>query len=218
VVVGEVRGNETYVMFQGMSSGHPSLSTFHAGSIDTMIKRLITPPINLSPTLLESLDAVILMTHAKEKGKSSRRITEIVEIVSVDPNTNEVKANVIFKWDPITDSYSKVADSIKVEKMTITKGSNIEEAKSEIGRRKNVLDWMWKKQIKDYSEVTKVIYQYYKEPNKVLEMIGEAPIEEKVEKHIEKSVGKPKAIEVPKQGRRVSLLDLLGLKVVRAKA
>ncbi len=116
VIVGEVRGAETYVMFQGMSSGHPSLSTFHAGSVETMIKRLTTSPINLSPTLLESLDVVIIMAHAKEKGKSSRRISDIVEIISVDPNTNEVKTNAVFKWDPITDSYSKVGDSLKVER------------------------------------------------------------------------------------------------------
>jgi len=212
VIVGEVRGNETYVMFQGMSSGHPSLSTFHAGSVETMIKRLTTAPINLSPTLLESLDVIIIMAHAKEKGKSARRISDIVEIISVDPNTNEVKTNAVFKWDPTTDSYSKVGDSLKVEKVTITKGGNLEDAKKEVERRKSILEWMQKKQIKDYAEVTKIISQYYKEPNKVLEMVGETPV-------AEKAAEKPSAIETPNEERprRVSLLDLLGLKVIRGK-
>lgn len=226
VIVGEVRGNETYVMFQGMSSGHPSFSTFHAGSIETMIKRLTTPPINLSPTLLESLDVVILMAHAKEKAKSARRITEIVEIVSVDPNTDEVKTNVVFKWDPSTDTYSKVGESFKVEKVTIAKGGNVEGAAGDIERRKTILDWMIQKGMKDFSDVTKIIYQYYKEPNKVLEMVGLHALSKTViEKPVEVQVTKPQihVLEKPEASkeerpRRVSILELLGnMKVVREK-
>ena len=213
VIVGEVRGVETYVMFQGMSSGHPSLSTFHAGSIDSMIKRLTTPPINLAPTLLESLDVVATMTHAKEKTQSARRINEISEIVSVDTNTGDVKTNIIFRWDPVTDSYAKVSESTKVEKVTLAKGGDVDGARREIGRRQNVLEWMVRNKIKDYSDVTKLIRQYYKEPNKVLQMVGEMPV-------AEKTAEKPQAVEVAKEERpkRVSLLDLLGLMVGREKA
>ena len=56
VIVGEVRGKEASVLFQGMASGHSSVSTMHADSVDTLIKRLETPPIELSPTLLNVLD------------------------------------------------------------------------------------------------------------------------------------------------------------------
>jgi energy-coupling factor transporter ATP-binding protein EcfA2 len=87
VIVGEVRGKEAYVLFQGISSGHPSLTTFHAGSIDTVIKRLTTPPIELSASLVESLDVVVIMSHAKEKGKSARRVKEVEEIKSIDAET-----------------------------------------------------------------------------------------------------------------------------------
>ncbi|MCH7568909.1 MAG: type II/IV secretion system ATPase subunit, partial [Nanoarchaeota archaeon] len=48
VIVGEVRGKEAFVLFQGMASGHPSLSTMHSDSVDSMIRRLETPPIELS--------------------------------------------------------------------------------------------------------------------------------------------------------------------------
>ncbi|MEK6936348.1 MAG: ATPase, T2SS/T4P/T4SS family, partial [Nanoarchaeota archaeon] len=43
VIVGEVRGKEAFVLFQGMASGHSSISTMHADSVDTLIKRLETP-------------------------------------------------------------------------------------------------------------------------------------------------------------------------------
>ncbi|MBI3190571.1 type II/IV secretion system ATPase subunit [archaeon] len=83
LIVGEIRGKEAYVMFQGMASGHPSIATMHAGSVDDVMKRLQTKPISLSPGLLDSLDIVLVMIHARDKGKSARRMKEIVEIMAL---------------------------------------------------------------------------------------------------------------------------------------
>jgi flagellar protein FlaI len=172
VIVGETRGKEAYVMFQGMSSGHPSMSTFHAGSVDTVIKRLTTPPIELSPTLIESLNIITIMIHAREKGKSARRIREIVEIEKVDAKTNEVKTNVVFQWDPSADTFKWVSPSIIVERLVKAKGGTVEEAYAEIERRRQILEWMYKKELVDYKEVTNVINRYYKEPQNLLKEIG----------------------------------------------
>lgn len=231
VIVGEVRGEEASVMFQGMNSGHPTMSTFHAGSIDTVIKRLTTPPINLSPTLLESLDVVVIMSHAKEKGKSARRINEIVEIVSVDPKTNDVKTNIVYKWDPATDTYSKISESIKVEKVTLAKGGNTEDAMQEIDRREIILEWMKGKGIKDFPEVTKIIHHYYKDPNAVLQQAGaeliikRPVVEAQIQAPVEASVKQEVEIPIPvgdqkgEKPRRLSMLDLLGgFKIVGKKA
>lgn len=227
VIVGETRGKEAYVMFQGMSSGHPSMSTFHAGSIDTVIKRLTTPPIELSPTLLESLNVITIMIHAKEKGKSARRIKEVTEIVSVDPKTEEVRTNIIFEWDPASDTFRKVNKSRIVEKLVVAKGGTMEEAVTDIERRKRVLDWLHAKGAKDYREVTEHINLYYKEPEKLMKMMGEEM--PKLEKpRPPKLVAKPAVARVPplvakpimvpveiprrpKRGKRTSLLSLLGL-------
>lgn len=206
VIVGEVRGEETYVMFQGMSSGHPSLATFHAGSVDTVIKRLTTPPIELSPTLIESLDVIAVMIHARERGKSARRIKEISEIVSVDPQTQDVKTNVVFQWDPSDDKYVKVNESFKVGKLAVARGGTPEEARADIERRQRVIEYLVKKQVKDFKEVSRYINMYYKEPNKLLAEIGEKPIPEKIEKIIlekQKPIGvigeikKPIPVPVP---------------------
>ncbi len=224
VIVGEVRGNETYVMFQGMSSGHPSMSTFHAGSIDTMIKRMITPPIELSPTLLESLDIVAVMVHAREKGKSARRIKEIAEIVSVDPKTDEVKTNVIFRWDPVTDTYVKVNDSMKLEKFATAKGGTLEDAVLEVQRRKRILDWLHSQGPKDYVEFSQRINSYYKEPKAMLKIIGEEEIPELTRPRVAVPTPAPvpKAVEKAReQGegskKRTSILELLGFKLIRER-
>jgi len=172
VIVGETRGKEAYVMFQGMSSGHPSMSTFHAGSVDTVIKRLTTPPIELSPTLIESLNVISIMIHAREKGKSARRIREVVEIESVNPKTDEVKTNVVFQWDPVADTFKWTSPSIILKRLVEAKGGSVEEAYAEIERRRQIIEWMHKNEIFDYKEVTTIINRYYKEPASLLKEIG----------------------------------------------
>ncbi|MBU0761094.1 MAG: type II/IV secretion system ATPase subunit, partial [Nanoarchaeota archaeon] len=72
LIVGEVRGKEAFVLFQGMASGHTSISTMHSDSVDTLIRRLQTPPIDLSPTLVNSLDCVVVTTHAVAKKQETR--------------------------------------------------------------------------------------------------------------------------------------------------
>jgi flagellar protein FlaI len=175
VIVGEVRGAETYVMFQGMSSGHPSLSTFHAGNVESVIKRLTTPPINLSPSLVEALDVVTVMIHARERGKSARRVKEIAEIVSVDPKTQEVKTNVIYRWDPVNDAYVKVNDSVKLEKFAIARGGTLEDAVNEVQDRRKVIEWLGRVGRKDFIEVSKYINMYVKEKNRLFTLMKETP-------------------------------------------
>src|SRR2546430_979731 len=43
IVVGEVRGKETYTMFQAMATGHPTMSTMHADSVKSMVIHVDLP-------------------------------------------------------------------------------------------------------------------------------------------------------------------------------
>jgi flagellar protein FlaI len=99
VIVGEVRGEEAYVMFQGMASGHSSLSTMHAESTRALISRLTTPPINLSPSLIELLNVVVIMQHDNFLGTNLRRIKEVDEIIKYN------RFNIAYKWNPFKREY-----------------------------------------------------------------------------------------------------------------
>jgi len=46
-IVGEVRGQEAFILFQAMATGHAGLGTIHAESFEGLIDRLISPPIRL---------------------------------------------------------------------------------------------------------------------------------------------------------------------------
>ncbi len=171
VIVGEIRGREAYVMFQGMASGHPCLGTMHAGKVDDVIHRLETPPIELSPSLIETLDMIIVMVHAREISKSSRRVKEVVEIESVDPKTGETRSVKSFAWLPATDNFEYRGDSYVLQKISKLKSIPLNKLKMEISRRKKVIEWMHRKRINKFDEVSKIIYQYYKNPEKVLRMV-----------------------------------------------
>jgi len=213
-IVGEVRGKEAYVMFQGMSSGHPCLSTFHAGSVDTVIKRLTTPPIELSPSLVETLDAVIIMTHAKERGKSARRVKETDEIISVDHKTLEANTFKSVEWNPKDDTFKFDKNSALLKKIARNKGISIEDILKEIARRNTVLEWMTKKGIKDYAKVCKIINEYYKNPEKVLNQAGTVEAVPEVKSLKEEIPRKEKTKE-----KRVSIgtEEIFGFKIISEK-
>jgi flagellar protein FlaI len=218
VIVGETRGEEAYVMFQGMASGHSSISTFHAGSLDAVLKRLTTPPINLSPSLIDSLNVVAIMTQIKEK-EGKRRVKEIIEIVSVDPRTEEIKTNLAFVWNSVTDSYEKVNDSLIVRKVAEARGQNFEDALIELERRKKVLEWLDSQGIKDYLEVTRYINMYYKESERLFELMQEKmeiPKELQITKELQIPIQKENEIMIKeKPAKKTSILELLGFKMIR---
>jgi len=172
VIVGEVRGVEASVLFQGMASGHTSLGTIHGGSVDDIIKRLETPPIELPPSLLETLDIIIVMQRAPQFGKSARRAREIAEIESIDPATGKERINRVFTWSPISDSY-EMHRSYVLEVISTEFGMPMNEIMKELENREKFLNWLYEKKIFNFNEVCKYISLYYKNKEKMLKIIEE---------------------------------------------
>ncbi|OGI12483.1 hypothetical protein A3K64_04190 [Candidatus Micrarchaeota archaeon RBG_16_36_9] len=167
VIVGEVRGREASVLFQGMASGHSSISTMHADSVDTLIKRLETPPIELSPTLLNVLDCVCIMTHAIANKEETRKLREIVEIVNVSSDGTAI-ISTPFSWDAGSDKFFFKRSSKVFEKITKRYGMAMEDLETDFRRKVQVLYRMYKKGIFKFEEVQTVVNKYYKKPQEVL--------------------------------------------------
>ena len=167
VIVGEVRGTEASVLFQGMASGHPSFGTIHGGSVDDIIKRMQTPPINLSPGLLETLDIVIVVSRAAQYGKSSRRLKSISEIESIDAATGRSRVIKSFQWSPGDDAHEK-NKSYVLEKISADYGIPISQMEKEIEDRKLLLEWLHQKKISNFTEVSSYISKYYKNKENIM--------------------------------------------------
>ncbi|MEM7815009.1 MAG: type II/IV secretion system ATPase subunit, partial [Candidatus Aenigmatarchaeota archaeon] len=172
LIVGEVRGEEAAVMFQAMASGITSMSTMHAGSVEDALKRLQTRPISLPPALLETLDVVIIMSHAVEKGASARRVRSIVEIESVDPETSRAKYNMAFEWNPAKDTFAHKKDSVVLRKISDEKGIPLATIEKEIAQRRRVLEWL-AGQALDWKSTAERIVLYYRDRERLLEMMSQ---------------------------------------------
>ncbi len=171
LIVGEIRGKEAYVMFQGMASGHASFSTMHAGSLEDVIKRLESPPIELSPALLETLDIVVVMVHAREYGRSARRVKEVVEIQNINRETGKATAVKAFQWISAEDRIEYRGYSWVLNKISIERGIPIERIRKEIEDRKMVLEWLAKKKIHGINEVAKYINMYRTNKARLMELV-----------------------------------------------
>ncbi len=171
LIVGEVRGRETYVLFQQIATGHASMSTIHADSMERLVDRLTTPPISLPANLIEALDIVVFLVRIKYGNTYVRRVNSIYEIVGFDRVRNFPIVNEIFRWDPVTDTFRTPNPSIVLEKISKQYGISKEFLQREIAQRMKVLNWMADRGIDDYRDVARVIKIYYSRPEDLLASI-----------------------------------------------
>jgi flagellar protein FlaI len=154
-----------------MASGHSSLSTIHADSVDTLIKRLETPPINLSPTLINTIDAVAIMTHALVNKQETRKLREIVEIVEVTPE-GMAMTNTPLIWNAREDSFYFKKSSHVFKKISDRYGFTMEELEREFKIRTLIISSLASNKIFSFDKVQSIVNHYYKDPATVIQMFG----------------------------------------------
>jgi flagellar protein FlaI len=89
-----------------MQTGHPVMSTFHAASVEKLIQRLCSDPINIPMTHVDNLNLVIIQSAVRRpNGDMVRRMLSINELVGYDPETGGFSFVSMFVWNPITDEF-----------------------------------------------------------------------------------------------------------------
>ena len=178
IIVGEVRGEEAFTLFQAMATGHGGLSSIHGDSVLAAIRRLESAPLNIPRTLLPTLNLVGITARMRIADRPARRLTHLAEVLGIDPSSGELDLNDVFRWDPRTDSFSYSGRSQTIERIAERTGVALDVVQEEMRHRKTVLEYMMKKKIRRYQDVGAVIREYYSDPNKVYErarlgMLGE---------------------------------------------
>jgi flagellar protein FlaI len=169
IIVGEVRGKEAYTLFQAMTTGHLSYSTVHASNLHALIQRLENPPISLPRTLLTSLDLIVFLNTVTIKGSPVRRITNVTEIIKLDPETNRLVTMTPFRWvSELEDKFETNGGSSIISKIKKQNGWSDDELHKELNNRITILNWMKSKNLRSYAEVGKIVSEYRKDPEAVL--------------------------------------------------
>jgi len=167
LIVGEVRGEEAYTLFQAMATGHLGMGTIHGESASSVIHRLGSEPMNIPKPLLTMIDAITVQLRTEVDGKPARRTLAVTEIVGLDPKTNELLTNEVYRWDARNDTFEYSGHSHILEEKMNRKGLDEKEVLEELHKRKTVLDWMVKEGIRKYTDVVSVIRDYYADPTRV---------------------------------------------------
>ncbi|MCL5672984.1 MAG: type II/IV secretion system ATPase subunit [Nitrososphaerota archaeon] len=170
LVVGEVRGEEAYVLFQGLATGHGGISTVHADDVSSAIQRLTSKPMDVPPAFIPFLDLVFTVRRiaipTPDGGfRNVRRVLSVDEVVSVG---NYVK---MFRWDPATDKHvpSPLKNSVKLARLAKDLGMTHAELADEVGRRASVLKWIQQRGIRNFREVSSILEEYRTDPKGMTE-------------------------------------------------
>lgn len=163
LIVGEVRGQEAYVLFQALATGHGGMCTMHAENLDSAVKRLTQKPMEISPAYIPLMNVVISVqrVHLIKNGvkRAYRRILSTNEIAGYENYINT------FHWDPITDTQVATLDnSTLLSSASKRLGLSTQDLIEEIKRRSAVLSWMRQQKIRSYKEVASIIAEYYARP------------------------------------------------------
>lgn len=170
IIPGEVRGAEGNIVFGAMQTGHPCMTTFHAGSVTKVIQRFTSDPINVPKTFMDNLDFVMIQLAIERDGKLMRRATAIDEIEGYNRAVDGIMSRRAFEWDALNDEHRFVANRnsyILEERIAKTAGyEELSEIYLEYDRRKHILDRMVEEDIMDYYEVVQFIWGFYREGEK----------------------------------------------------
>jgi hypothetical protein len=186
ILVGEIRGQEAYVLFQAMATGHTTYSTVHADTTQALIHRLEGKPINIPRTMLQSLDIILLMRTQKTQNQQLRRCIKIVELLSVDSETSEVLTNTVFEYNPAEDEFQYSGKSFVLDQIHSHMDMSVDEITEEVQNRAQILDWLRTYHIREFTDVAQILAKYAEKPEDVLEFVGKPP--EKIDEEVKESL------------------------------
>ena len=85
-------------------------------------------------------------------------------MVGWDNAKNDFKIQDIFRWDPEKDIYLKVGRSPLLDRIAAQWGYSTEEIDQELEMRKTILEYMVRKHVRSYEDVSKLVLDYFSNP------------------------------------------------------
>jgi len=160
ILVGEVRGEEAYVLFQALATGHGGMCTMHAEDAETVIQRLTQPPMNIPQGILPLMNCVIVVKQvtsstlfvSSDKKISKRKFVKVSEIDSVGGIHD------VFIWNHSGDYFqANLDESYLLHKMAKSLDVPFSVVIQEFERRKQILLKMVEKGLRDFRSVHKAL-------------------------------------------------------------
>ncbi|MFB6123759.1 MAG: ATPase, T2SS/T4P/T4SS family [Haloferacaceae archaeon] len=181
IVMGEVRGEEGRTLFQIMSTGHTTLTTFHADSVGEVLKRFTTDPINVSKTMFTALNLVSIQASTRVEGSKVRRNKNITEINFYDAENDEINVQDVYQWQAETDEFLKMSASNTLDQIRFDRGWSRERLDQELFRRKVILAYLIEQGLNTYTEVAATLQAFINDEETILTLVANDKLEESLE-------------------------------------
>jgi flagellar protein FlaI len=202
IIVGEVRGEEAYTLFQALATGHGGLCTMHADSLSNVVKRLTSPPMNVSRVYIPLMNSAlhvqrVELPQEREGLTFGRRVRTVWEIEDFD-QYREVAV-----WNPRSDTFETwFEDSYLLERIAVSRGLTKQNILDELETRTEFITQIVKEGVRDQHKVAEKVLSYY---SKQREEKESGALEKKVSKRTRKKT--PKEIEEPPEKEILFDLD-----------
>ena len=139
----------------------------HAESLDTAIKRLTSPPMNIAPSFIPMMNCVIyvervMVRHLEQFNVPARRVRYVWEVVDYDIY------QLVGEWDPRNDGFkSYLRESALLKRLGAKLVKTVDELLEELEKRRKLLDWMVRRGMTKPEDVNRIVLQFYEKPDTV---------------------------------------------------
>ncbi|MCW3984325.1 MAG: type II/IV secretion system ATPase subunit [Candidatus Bathyarchaeota archaeon] len=160
IIVGELRGEEGKIAFQAVETGHPVLSTMHAGNLGQLFQRLTSYPIDVPKSHIDGLNLVIFQARIERGSKFIRRCTSINEVIGYEPDAGRLNYLPTFMYDEDLDKFRFMGSSFHLENRVLAfRGwgeDRIRDLYKELKAREEILNYL-AEYYPTHSEVTQTM-------------------------------------------------------------
>ncbi len=115
IIIGEIRGEEGRIAFQAIETGHPVISTIHAGDLQQLFQRLTSDPINVPKSHINGLNLAIFQNRIKRGNRLIRRVLSVNEILGYDTEKGNLNYLPAFIYDADGDVIHFAGSSFMME-------------------------------------------------------------------------------------------------------
>jgi flagellar protein FlaI len=164
IIVGEIRGEEGRVAFQAVETGHPVLSTMHAGTLGQLFQRLTSHPIDVPKTHIDGLNLAIFQARMERGKKFIRRVVwfnvVIGYVAGLEPEEARLNYLPSFMYDADMDQFRFMGSSYHMESKVLSfRGwgkERLRELYDEIQARAEILSFL-AENFPSYGDVWKTV-------------------------------------------------------------
>ena len=109
----------------------------------------------------------------RDRRRSIRRVLQVAELIpSSGLKEMNVEMNTIFQWIPADDEITKITKSYRVlNDVKLYTGMSENDINEDLKEKELILDWLVKNQIKDINAVGKLVSEYYKNRESIINRI-----------------------------------------------